>query len=92
MRVLGLRGDLNLLQESLRAECFREFRFEDLEGNLTMMLEVICEVDGCHAALAERPVEPVAIGEGRDKQFELCGWFAPGKRWARARPNVWVSG
>lgn len=78
MRVLQLRGELNLLQKSLRAECLRQLGFEDLERHLTIVLEIVSEVDGRHTAVTERPLKPIAIGESGGDQLELCGGFAHG--------------
>ena len=41
-----------------------EFGVEDLDGDLAVVLEVVGEVDGGHAALAELALEAVAVGEG----------------------------
>ena len=37
----------------------------ELEGDLTMMPEIVREIDGCHTAVTEPGLEPVAIGEGQ---------------------------
>ena len=44
---------------------------QDLDGDLAAVLEVLGEVDGGHAALAELALEAVAVGEGRG---EAGGW------------------
>ena len=55
-------GDLDLGQEALGAEDHAQLGAEDLEGHLAVMLHVVGQVDGGHAALAHLPLEPVAVG------------------------------
>ena len=57
-------GEPDLAEEPLGAERVGEFRVEDLDRHLTIVLEIVGEVDGGHAALAELALEHIAIGEG----------------------------
>ena len=41
-----------------------ELRAEDLDGDGAIVLEVVREVDGGHAARAELALDAVAVGEG----------------------------
>ena len=58
----------------------RELRVEDLDRDLAAVLQVLGEVDGGHAALAELALEAVAVGQGgREPGFSaahahLCSW------------------
>ena len=62
VRVLEMRGEPDLLQESLGTDDRRDFRADDLDRDFTVVLAVPREVDGGHAAPPELPLEIVAIG------------------------------
>ena len=64
VRVLEIGGDLDLAQEPLGADDRRQFRPEHLDGDVAVVLEVLRQVDGGHAARAELALEAVAVGEG----------------------------
>ena len=63
--MLELGGDLDLAGEPLAAERGGELGAEDLHGDLAVVLEVLGEVDGGHAAGAELALDAVAVGERR---------------------------
>src|SRR5262245_53497676 len=58
-----LRGDLDLAQESLRADQGAELGVEDLDGDAAAVLQVLGEEHGGHATAAQLALEPVAAGE-----------------------------
>ena len=62
--MVELGGDGDLAQEPLGAERVGEFRVEDLDRHRAVVLEIVREVDGGHAALAELALDAVAVGEG----------------------------
>ena len=64
VRVLQPGGELDLAQEPLGAERCGELRMEHLERDRPVVLQVLGQVDGRHAAAAELAVERVAVGEG----------------------------
>ena len=64
VRMLQARGGLDLHQEALGAEHGGEFGLEDLHRHLAVVLEVLGEVDGGHAARAELALDQVTVGEG----------------------------
>ena len=55
----------------------REFGAEDLDGDLAVVLEVVGEVDGGHAARAELAFEAVAVGEGGGQAGGRVGAHRP---------------
>lgn len=57
-------GGRDLEEKALGPEGVDQFRTEDLYGDLTIMLEVMREIDRSHAACAKLAVEAVAIGQG----------------------------
>jgi hypothetical protein len=63
VRVIELGGDTDLVQKPLGAECRGELGSENLHRNLAVVLEILGEVDGGHAAGAEFTLDLVAIGE-----------------------------
>ena len=65
--VLEAGGGLDLGEEAVAADDGAQFGMEDLDGDLTGVLEVLGEVDGGHAALAELALEAVAVGERRSE-------------------------
>jgi hypothetical protein len=64
MRVLQRRRGLDLDHEPLGAEDGGELRFQDLQRDVAVVLEVLGEIDRGHAALAELALDRVAVGEG----------------------------
>ena len=54
----------DLLQEPLGAEDRGQLRAQDLDGDLAVVLEVLRQVHRGHAALAQLPLDAVAVGEG----------------------------
>ena len=59
--MLQARGGLDLDHEPLGAEDGGELRLQYFEGDLAIVLEVVREVDGRHAAGAELSRERVTI-------------------------------
>jgi hypothetical protein len=63
MRVLQVGGGPDLAQETFCAERGGEVRVENLHRDTTRVLEILGEVDGSHAALAELTLDAVSVGE-----------------------------
>ena len=62
--MLQVGGDPDLGEEALGAEHGGELGPQDLEGDLAVVLAVVGEVDGGHAAAAELAFDGVAVAEG----------------------------
>jgi hypothetical protein len=62
--VLEVGGGLDLREEALRAEHGSQLGLQHLDGDLAVVLRVFGQVHGGHAALAERALDAVAVGEG----------------------------
>ena len=62
--MLEAGGDLDLGEEAVAADDGAQLGVQDLDGDLAVVLEVLGEVDGGHAALAELALEAVAVGRG----------------------------
>ena len=62
MLEVGRRLDLG--QEALGADDRGQLRLQDFERDLTLVLEVVGEIDRGHAALAELSLDGVAAFEG----------------------------
>ena len=58
-------GDLDLAGEPVGAERGGQLGAQHLDRHLAVVLQVLGEVDGGHAALAELALDAVAVGEGR---------------------------
>jgi hypothetical protein len=56
-------GDLHFGEESLGAKHRAEFRLEHLDGDLSIVLEVLGEIDRGHPARAELALDAVAVGQ-----------------------------
>ena len=65
--MLQRRGGLDLHHEALGADDGGELGLQDLERHLAVVLEVLGQVDGGHAPLAQLPLDAVAVGEGGDQ-------------------------
>ena len=81
--MLELGADLDLAGEPLGTERGGELGAEHFHRDLAVVLEVLGEIDGGHAALAELPRNRVAVGESGADGVEggharaHCGW--PGR-------------
>ena len=64
VRVLQRRGGLDLPHEPLGAEDGGELGLQHLERHLAVVLQVLRQVDGGHAPLAQLPLDAVAVGQG----------------------------
>ena len=63
--MLQVRRDLDLGEKPVDAKHGAEFGLQDLERDLTVVLEVAGEVHRRHAAFADFANDGVAAGEGR---------------------------
>ena len=70
MRVLQVGGGLDLGEEPLGADDGGELRAQHLDGHLAIVLDIVGEVDGGHAARAEFPLDAVAVGKGGAEPVE----------------------
>jgi hypothetical protein len=73
VRVLEVGRQLDLGQKALRPDHGGQLRPEHLQRHLTVVADVLCQVDGGHATRTDLPVEPVAIDEGGLKTAEQFG-------------------
>ncbi len=86
VRVIESRGDADLAQEPFARDGLGQFRMQHLDRDLAMMLEIVREEHGGHAAGAELALDAVAVGErsGEAGEVSRCGhlqvWRAPGQR------------
>ena len=63
VRMLQLRGDLDLAEEPARAQGGRQFRPQHLDGHLAAVLHVLGEPDDGHAARAKLPLQAIAVAQ-----------------------------
>jgi hypothetical protein len=70
VRVLQPRRGADLGEETFRAQCGTQVRMQHLDRDVALVLEVMREVDGGHAAGAEFALEAVAVGQCGGKAFE----------------------
>ena len=71
--VLEIRGDLDLLEKTLRAEDGGELGAQHLHRHLAVVLQVLSEVDGGYAAGADLPLDGIAVGKGGGETVEKVG-------------------
>ncbi len=62
--MLEIGGYFDLLDEPLGADHRGEFGAQHLDGDLALVLQVLGEIHGRHAAFAEVAFDLVAVGEG----------------------------
>jgi hypothetical protein len=62
VRMLEIRRRLDLGEKPLGAEGRGEFGVEDLERDLAIVTDVAREIHGRHAAVADLPLDFVAVG------------------------------
>ena len=67
VRMLQVRRGLDLGEEPLGADHGGQFRPQHLDGNPAVVPQVLREVDRCHAAGTQLPLDAVAVGKrGRE--------------------------
>jgi hypothetical protein len=66
-----VRGELDLLDETLGADHRRELRVQDLERDLAVMPDVFGEVDGGHPARTELALDAVLVRQRLAKRFQM---------------------
>ena len=82
--MLQVGGDLDLGEEAVAADDGAELGMQDLDRDLAAVLQVLGEVDGGHAALAELALDAVAVDDGRRQPASalLMHFHAQGAAWA----------
>ena len=73
--MLEVGRGLDLGEESLGSDYGGQLWSENLEGHLPIVPHIVGEIDGGHAALAQLPLDAVAVGEGGR---ESLGWMVNG--------------
>ena len=73
MRMLQRRRGLDFLHKPLGAEHGGEFRLEQLERDVAIVLEVLAQVHRGHAAFAEPAQNAIAAREGGVEAVGLRG-------------------
>jgi hypothetical protein len=73
VRVLEVRGGGNFGKKSLRADDRGQFGAQYLHRHAAIVLDVLSQVDGGHAALSELALEAVAVGQGVGEAGEDVG-------------------
>ncbi len=63
--MLEIGGELDLREEALGAQHRGELRVEHLDGHLAVVPDVLGEIHRGHAARAQLPLDPVAVGQRR---------------------------
>jgi hypothetical protein len=64
VRVLQVGGELDLGQEALRADDGGKLGPQHLDGDSTVVPEILGEIDRGHAAGADLLLETVVVGQG----------------------------
>jgi hypothetical protein len=71
--MLKLGGELDLALETVRPQCGRKVRVQNLERDFAFVVRVDRKVDRCHAAAAELSLDAISWGESLAKSFERIG-------------------
>ena len=64
IRMLEIRGDFDLGQKAICSENGTQFRIQNLERDLTIVLEIAGEIDGGHPAGADQALNRVPVAQG----------------------------
>ena len=62
--------ELDLSQETVRAKRCGEIGVQHFQRDEALVLPVLCEIDGCHAATAQLPVDDIRIRERGPKLLD----------------------
>src|SRR6185437_14957255 len=73
MWVAEPRGDPDLAEEPLGTERAGELGLQDLDGDATLVLQVLSQIDRCHPAAAELVLDRVAPGQGGSEARQGVG-------------------
>ena len=73
MRMSQVGGDLDLSEEAFGPDYSRQFRLQDLESHLAIVLQVLGQVDRSHPALAQLSLDGVAAPKSSIESFESIG-------------------
>src|SRR5687767_1345738 len=68
--MLQVGGGADFLQEPLGADHRGQIGPEDFEGDLAVVPEILRQIDRRHATLAQLPLDPVTVREGRAEAGE----------------------
>ena len=82
MGVRELRGDVDLAPEPLGPDGRAQFRLQDLERNISVVLHISREVDPRHTAFAEFRLDVIAALQGRVQAgdcIEVHGCYLAGR-------------
>src|SRR4029450_8664711 len=74
VRMLQIGRGLDLGEEAVRSNDRGQFGAEYLQGNLPIVPHIVGEIDGGHAALAQLPLDAVAVGEGGRESVVGSQW------------------
>ena len=61
---------MDLAEEPLRAEHRGQLGFQNLDRDLALMLDVVCEIHRRHPTGAYLTLDPIAVGESNFKAVE----------------------
>jgi hypothetical protein len=73
VRVVQPSGDLDLVQEPGGADFLGQVGPQDLDRDVTVVLEIVGEKDARHTALAQLALEAVPGGQGIAQSFKKLG-------------------
>jgi hypothetical protein len=73
VRVLQVGGELDLGQEALGPDHGCELGAQELQGDPAIVAEIMCQVDGGHAAGADLALDAVAVGQRGLQTAERLG-------------------
>jgi hypothetical protein len=94
MRVLELRDDADLAQEPLGAERVGEFRPQQLDRNMPVMLDIARQVHRGHATHTELPFDVIAATKDGSEVLESIqriGRLTGDRRWGATSSNLKIS-
>ena len=73
VRMLQARCGADLAQESFATKCHAEVGVQHLDGDITIVFEIVREVHGGHPAGAEFADHAIAVGDGGGETVERKG-------------------
>src|SRR6185437_15771092 len=69
MWMLQIRGELDLLEKAVRSQHRRQLCVQNLDGNFTVMLDVLGEIHRGHTARAKLALDAVMVSERCPQTF-----------------------
>ena len=89
MRVVQVGSDLDFLLVPLGTHCSGQFRPENFDGNVSLMLQVLSEIDNGHATATKFTIYGIPVGKSSFQTIQVVGHGRLRCNFGRGNARVW---